>query len=69
MPSPLGRRHRLLDPAGEGEAYDHERRRSRIIGRVIVAFFAVIVLIAAGGEAAYQHVTHKIVKQSGMAVD
>jgi LCP family protein required for cell wall assembly len=64
MRKPLGRRNQLLDPAGESETYLHERRRSRIIGRVIVGFFAVVVLVAAGGEAAYQHVTHKILRQS-----
>jgi LCP family protein required for cell wall assembly len=64
MPSPIGRRRKLLDPAGEHETYEHERRHSRIIGRVIVGLCAVVVLIAAGGEAAYQHVTHKITKQA-----
>jgi LCP family protein required for cell wall assembly len=64
MRKPIGRRHKLLDPAGEQETYERERRRSRIVGRIIVGFFAFIVLVAAGGEAAYQHVTHKIIKQS-----
>ncbi len=63
MPLP-SRRRRLLDPAGVQETYDHERRRSRIIGRVLVGFFAFVVFGAATAVAAYQNVAHKVTTQS-----
>ena len=54
--SPQFGRRRLLDPLGEQAVYDRSRRRARIIGRVIVAFCAVIVMAGAGGVLIVQHI-------------
>ena len=39
---PLRNGRHLLDPQGEQQSYDHTQRRRRIIGRIIVGFFALI---------------------------
>jgi LCP family protein required for cell wall assembly len=60
MSSPFRRRGKLLDPAGEEAVYEHAQRRARIIGRIIVAFCAVIVLAGAGVGAAYNKIINKV---------
>ncbi|MDQ1486986.1 MAG: hypothetical protein QOJ62_2679 [Actinomycetota bacterium] len=60
MVSPIGRRRKLLDPRGESASYEHAQRRGRVIGRVVVAFFAVIVVAAAGVAIGYQNILHKV---------
>ncbi len=47
--SPQFGRRRILDPRGEIASYEHSRRRARIIGRIVVGFLALVVLVAAGG--------------------
>ncbi|MGH8888980.1 MAG: hypothetical protein ACRDV3_04370, partial [Acidothermaceae bacterium] len=54
--SPQFGRRRLLDPLGEQAVYDRSRRRARIIGRIIVGFCAVIVMVGAGGVLIVQHI-------------
>ena len=53
-------RPKVLDPAGEQAAYEHAQRRLRIIGRLIVGFFALIVLAGAIGGVAYQKIFSKV---------
>ncbi|MDQ1496277.1 MAG: hypothetical protein QOG69_2760, partial [Actinomycetota bacterium] len=55
MASSIGR-PRLLDPAGQAASYDHAQRRSRIIGRIVVGFFAVVVLLAGIGGVVYNKI-------------
>jgi LCP family protein required for cell wall assembly len=59
MAPPLGRR-KVLDPAGEQAAYDHAQRRARIIGRIIVGFFAVLVIIGGSIGVAYDKIFSKV---------
>jgi LCP family protein required for cell wall assembly len=53
-------RPKVLDPAGEQAAYEHAQRRTRIIGRLIVGFFALIVLAGGIGGVAYQEIFSKV---------
>jgi LCP family protein required for cell wall assembly len=53
-------RPKVLDPAGEQVAYEHAQRRMRIIGRLIVGFFALIVLAGGIGGVAYQKIFSKV---------
>ncbi|HEY5049448.1 MAG TPA: LCP family protein [Acidothermaceae bacterium] len=53
-------RPKVLDPAGEQTAYEHAQRRLRIIGRLIVGFFALIVLAGGIGGVAYQKIFSKV---------
>jgi LCP family protein required for cell wall assembly len=53
-------RPKVLDPAGEQAAYEHGQRRLRIIGRLIVGFFALIVLAGGIGGVAYQKIFSKV---------
>jgi len=48
MSPQFGGRRSLLDPAGERATYDHDQRRMRIIGRIVVGFLALVVLVTAG---------------------
>lgn len=60
MSSPLGRRRRLLDPLGEQASYDRSKRRGRIIGRIVVGFFALVVLGVATAAVGVENVLHKV---------
>jgi LCP family protein required for cell wall assembly len=53
-------RPKVLDPAGEQVAYEHAQRRTRIIGRLIVGFFALVVLAGGIGGVAYQEIFSKV---------
>ena len=53
-------RPKVLDPAGEQAAYEHAQRRTRIIGRLVVGFFALIVLAGGIGGVAYQEIFSKV---------
>jgi LCP family protein required for cell wall assembly len=59
MPRPFGR-NRLLDPRGEQASYDRSQRRSRIIGRIVVGFFAVVVLVASIGVLTVKNILDKV---------
>src|SRR5450755_1367932 len=59
MAPPTGR-PKMLDPAGEQATYEHAQRRARIIGRLIVGFFAVIVLAGGIGGVAYEKIFSKV---------
>jgi len=59
MAPQIGRR-KVLDPAGEQDNYDRAQRRTRIIARLIVGFFALIVLASGIGGVAYQTIFSKI---------
>lgn len=65
--SPQFGRRRLLDPLGEQAVYDRSRRRSRIIGRVIVGLCAVIVMAGAGGVLIVQHILGNVNHQPALA--
>jgi LCP family protein required for cell wall assembly len=56
---PLGRR-RLLDPLGEQDRYERSQRRNRILGRIAVAFFAVVVLAVAGAAVTVKNIFDKV---------
>jgi len=58
--SPQFGRHRILDPRGEQASYDRSQRRGRIIGRIVVGFFAVVVLVAAGGVLTVKNILDKV---------
>jgi LCP family protein required for cell wall assembly len=58
--SPQFGRRRLLDPRGEIANYDHAQRRSRIIGRILVGFFAVVVLASAIGITTVKNILDKV---------
>lgn len=58
--SPQFGRRRLLDPVGEQATYDRSRRRARIIGRIIVAICAVIVLAGATGVLVVKHILDSV---------
>jgi LCP family protein required for cell wall assembly len=58
--SPQLRRRRLLDPRGELASYEHSRRRARIIGRIVVGFFAVVVLAGAVGVTMVKNILDKV---------
>jgi len=59
MAPPTGR-PKVLDPAGEQSAYEHAQRRARIIGRIIVGFFAVVVLAGGIVGVAYEKIFSKV---------
>src|SRR5450755_176271 len=59
MAPQIGRR-KALDPAGELDNYERAQRRTRIIGRLIVGFFALIVLAGGIGGVAYQKIFSKV---------
>lgn len=59
MQRPFGR-HRLLDPRGELASYEHAQRRTRIIGRIVVGFLAVVVLVAAVGVLTVKNILDKV---------
>src|ERR1700722_13482876 len=59
MAPPSGR-PKVLDPAGEQARYEHAQRRARIIGRVIVGFFAVLVIIGGSIGVAYDKIFSKV---------
>jgi LCP family protein required for cell wall assembly len=58
--APQKGRRKVLDPAGEQDTYERAQRRTRIIGRLIVGFFALIVLAGGIGGVAYQKIFSKI---------
>ena len=59
MAPQIGRR-KVLDPAGELDNYQRAQRRTRIIGRLIVGFFALIVLAGGIAGVAYQKIFSKV---------
>jgi LCP family protein required for cell wall assembly len=59
MAPPRGR-PKVLDPAGEQAAYEHAQRRARIIGRIIVGFFAVLVIVGGSIGVAYDKIFSKV---------
>jgi LCP family protein required for cell wall assembly len=59
MAPPTGR-PKVLDPAGEQSAYEHGQRRARIIGRLIVGFFAVVVLVGGIVGVAFKEIFGKV---------
>ena len=65
--SPQLRRRRLLDPRGELASYDRSQRRARIIGRIVVAFLALVVLAAATGVLMVKNILDKVHHQPALS--
>jgi len=59
MAPQIGRR-KVLDPAGELDNYQRAQRRTRIIGRLIVGFFSLIVLAGGIAGVVYQKIFSKV---------
>jgi LCP family protein required for cell wall assembly len=64
--SPQFGRRRLLDPAGDQATYDRAQRRTRIIGRIIVGFMAVVVMAGAGGVLVVKQMLDKVHHQPSL---
>lgn len=57
--SPQFGRRRLLDPRGQVASYEHAQRRARIVARIVVGFFAIVVGLAATGIAMGKNILDK----------
>jgi LCP family protein required for cell wall assembly len=56
----MATRPSVLDPAGEQSAYERAQRRTRIIGRLVVGFFALVVMAGGIGGVLYKKIFSKV---------